>query len=142
MTPTGNSYVSVQKSRFFADRNKDASVVSISKPSESLTRASPPMTNLLDSFHSTFVLSSEEALASPDLTDFTLVDNKKAKKNSTTKQIIPTPKQKRSKISPTSPLKLVTLFQQKITNRKSICRNFETTKILLLTLLYLMAAPP
>ncbi|GBL99402.1 hypothetical protein AVEN_107112-1, partial [Araneus ventricosus] len=89
MTPTpGNSYVSVAKksaSASSADRNKDASVVSISKPSESLTRASPPMTNLPIPSTPPVAPVSEEALASPDLTDFTLVINKKKlKKNSPT----------------------------------------------------------
>ncbi|GBL55405.1 hypothetical protein AVEN_232921-1 [Araneus ventricosus] len=84
MTPTpGNSYVSVAKksaSAPSADRNKDASVVSISKLSESLTRASPPMTNLPIPSTPPVAPVSEEDLASPDLTDFTLVINKKCLK--------------------------------------------------------------
>ncbi|GBL78416.1 hypothetical protein AVEN_42922-1 [Araneus ventricosus] len=90
MTPTpGNSYVSVAKksaSAPSADRNKDASVISISQPSESFTRASPPITNLPIPSTPPVAPVSEEALASPDLTDFTLVINKKKlKKNSPTK---------------------------------------------------------
>ncbi|GBO37799.1 hypothetical protein AVEN_16095-1 [Araneus ventricosus] len=90
MTPTpGNSYVSVAKKSASvpsADRNKDASVISISQPSESFTRASPPITNLPIPSTPPVAPVSEEALASPDLTDFTLVINKKKlKKNSPTK---------------------------------------------------------
>ncbi|GBN08380.1 hypothetical protein AVEN_84210-1 [Araneus ventricosus] len=90
MTPTpGNSYVSVAKksaSATSADRNKKASVISISKPSESFTRESTPITNLQIPSTPPVAPVSEEALASPDLTDFTLVINKKKlKKNSPTK---------------------------------------------------------
>ncbi|GBM53582.1 hypothetical protein AVEN_105474-1 [Araneus ventricosus] len=89
-TPTpGNSYVSVAKksaSAPSADRNKDISTVSISKPSDYTTRASPPITNLLISSTSSVVPVNEEALASPDFTDFKPVTNaKKLKKNSPTK---------------------------------------------------------
>ncbi|GBL54194.1 hypothetical protein AVEN_39335-1 [Araneus ventricosus] len=85
-TPTpGNSYVSVAKKSISApsaDRNKDISV-SISKPSDSTTRSSPPITNSLISSSPSVAPVSEEALASLDFTDFKPVSNrKKLKKNS------------------------------------------------------------
>ncbi|GBN04957.1 hypothetical protein AVEN_183222-1 [Araneus ventricosus] len=85
-TPTpGNSYGSVAKKSISApsaERNKDIATVSISKPSDSTTRAPPPITNLPISASPV----SEEALASPDFTDFKLVTNrKKLKKDSPTK---------------------------------------------------------
>ncbi|GBO18656.1 hypothetical protein AVEN_76834-1 [Araneus ventricosus] len=85
-TPTpGNSYVSVAKKSISApsaDRNKDISV-SISKPSDSTTRSSPPITNSLISSSPSVAPVSEDALASPDFTDFKPVSNrKKLKKNS------------------------------------------------------------
>ncbi|GBN15221.1 hypothetical protein AVEN_23029-1 [Araneus ventricosus] len=89
-TPTpGNSYVSVAKKSISApsaDSNKDISTVSVSKPSDSTTRASPPITNSLISSTPSVAPVSEEALASPDFTDFKPVSNrKKLKKNSPTK---------------------------------------------------------
>ncbi|GBN25131.1 hypothetical protein AVEN_220667-1, partial [Araneus ventricosus] len=89
-TPTpGNSYVSVAKksiSSNSADRNKDIANVSLSKPSDSTIRASPPITNSLISSAPSVAPVSEEALASPDFTDFKPVSNrKKLKKNSPTK---------------------------------------------------------
>ncbi|GBM60727.1 hypothetical protein AVEN_147981-1 [Araneus ventricosus] len=89
-TPTpGNSYVSVDKksvSAPSADSNKDISTVSISKPSDSTTRAPPPITNSLISSSPSVASVSEEALALPDFTDFQPVSNrKKLKKNSPTK---------------------------------------------------------
>ncbi|GBN99029.1 hypothetical protein AVEN_62332-1 [Araneus ventricosus] len=80
-TPTpGNSYVSVAKKSISApsaDRNKDISV-SISKPSDFT-----PITNSLISSSPSVVPVSEEALASPDFTDFKPVSNRKMlKKNS------------------------------------------------------------
>ncbi|GBM94945.1 hypothetical protein AVEN_249609-1 [Araneus ventricosus] len=89
-TPTpGNSYVSVTKKSISApsaDSNKDISTVSISKPSDSTTRAPPPITNLPISASPSVAPVSEEALALPDFTDFKLVTNrKKLKKDSPTK---------------------------------------------------------
>ncbi|GBO13630.1 hypothetical protein AVEN_125938-1, partial [Araneus ventricosus] len=89
-TPTpGNSYVSVAKksiSSHSADRNKDIATVSVSKPSDSTTRASPPITNSIISSTPSVAPVREEALASPDFTDFKPVSNrKKLKKNSPTK---------------------------------------------------------
>ncbi|GBM48037.1 hypothetical protein AVEN_34365-1 [Araneus ventricosus] len=89
-TPTpGNSYVSVAKKSISApsaDSNKDISTVSISKPSDSTTRAPPPITNSPISASPSVAPVSEEALASPDFTDFKLVTNrKKLKKDSPTK---------------------------------------------------------
>ncbi|GBO43779.1 hypothetical protein AVEN_10318-1 [Araneus ventricosus] len=81
----GNSYVSVAKksiSASSADRNRDISV-SVSKPSDSTTRSSPPITNSLIPSSPSVAPVSEEALASPDFTDFKPVSNrKKLKKNS------------------------------------------------------------
>ncbi|GBM53589.1 hypothetical protein AVEN_105480-1 [Araneus ventricosus] len=89
-TPTlGNSYVSVAKKSISApsaDRNKDICTVSISKSSDSTTRASPPITNSLISSSPSVAPVNEEASASPDFTDFKPVSNrKKLKKNSPTK---------------------------------------------------------
>ncbi|GBN04960.1 hypothetical protein AVEN_183224-1 [Araneus ventricosus] len=86
-TPTpGNSYVSVAKKSISApsaERNKDIATVSISKPSDSTTRSSPPITNSLNSSSPSVAPVSEEALASTDFTDFKPVSNrKKLKKNS------------------------------------------------------------
>ncbi|GBO45421.1 hypothetical protein AVEN_45690-1 [Araneus ventricosus] len=89
-TPTPvNSYISVAKKSISApsaDINKDISTVSISKPSDSTTRASPPITNSLISSSPSVAPVSEEASASPNFTDFKPVSNKKKlKKNSPTK---------------------------------------------------------
>ncbi|GBM58636.1 hypothetical protein AVEN_251908-1 [Araneus ventricosus] len=79
-TPTpGNTYVSVAKKSFSApsvQKNPDISI-SHSKPPDSTAKASPLITNLpIPSSPSVFPVS-EEAVASPDLTDFTLVKSKK-----------------------------------------------------------------
>ncbi|GBN45400.1 hypothetical protein AVEN_185234-1 [Araneus ventricosus] len=67
------------------DRNKDISTVSISITSDSTTRSSP-ITNSLMSSSPCVAPVTEEALASPDFTDFKPVSNrKKLKKNSPTK---------------------------------------------------------
>ncbi|GBL57362.1 hypothetical protein AVEN_11867-1, partial [Araneus ventricosus] len=84
----GNSYVSVAKKSFSApsvQKNPDISI-SHSKPPDSTAKASPLITNLpIPSSPSVFPIS-EEAVASPDLTDFTLVKSKKKfKKDSPTK---------------------------------------------------------
>ncbi|GBL82854.1 hypothetical protein AVEN_106373-1 [Araneus ventricosus] len=88
-TPTpGNSYVSVAKKSFSApsvQKNPDISI-SHSKPPDSTARASPLITNLPIPSSPSVSPVSEEALASPDLTDFTLVKSKKKlKKDSPTK---------------------------------------------------------
>ncbi|GBN64088.1 hypothetical protein AVEN_135943-1 [Araneus ventricosus] len=79
-TPTPrNSYVSVAKKSFSApsvQKNPDISICS-SKPPDSIARASPPVTNFPISFSPSVAPVSEEALASPDFTDFKLVSNKK-----------------------------------------------------------------
>ncbi|GBL95335.1 hypothetical protein AVEN_154753-1 [Araneus ventricosus] len=68
------------------EKNKDISTVSISKPSDSTKRASPPITNTLISSSPSVAPVSEAALASPDFTDFKPVSNrKKLKKNSPNK---------------------------------------------------------
>ncbi|GBL78421.1 hypothetical protein AVEN_42925-1 [Araneus ventricosus] len=88
-TPTpGNTYVSVAKKSFSApsvQKNPDI-CISHSKPPDSTAKASPLITNLpIPSSPSVFPVS-EEAVASPDLTDFTLVKSKKKfKKDSPTK---------------------------------------------------------
>ncbi|GBO08399.1 hypothetical protein AVEN_171608-1 [Araneus ventricosus] len=80
-TPTpGNSYVFVAKKSFSApsvQTNPDASAVTCSKPSDSTAKASPPVTNLPIPSSPCVAPVSEEALASPDFTDFQLVRNKK-----------------------------------------------------------------
>ncbi|GBN11564.1 hypothetical protein AVEN_246259-1 [Araneus ventricosus] len=88
-TPTpGNSYVSVAKKSFSApsvQKNPDIST-SHSKPPDSIARASPPVTNFTISSSPSVVPVSEEALASPDFTDFKVVRNrKKLKEDSPTK---------------------------------------------------------
>ncbi|GBN27481.1 hypothetical protein AVEN_67545-1 [Araneus ventricosus] len=89
-TPTpGNSYVSVAKKSFSApsvQKNPDASAVTCSKPSDSTAKASPLVTNLPIPSSPSVAPVSEEALASPDFTDFQLVRNKKKlKRDSPTK---------------------------------------------------------
>ncbi|GBN57975.1 hypothetical protein AVEN_151101-1 [Araneus ventricosus] len=87
-TPTpGNSYVSaVKKSTAPSTQtNPDVSICS-SKPPDSIARASPPITNLPISSSPSVTPVSEEALLSPDLTDFKLVSyKKKLKRDSPTK---------------------------------------------------------
>ncbi|GBO32081.1 hypothetical protein AVEN_95749-1 [Araneus ventricosus] len=57
-----------------------------SKPPDSIARASPPVTNFPISSSPSVAPVSEEALASPDFTDFKLVSNKKKlKRDSPTK---------------------------------------------------------
>ncbi|GBL75160.1 hypothetical protein AVEN_194410-1 [Araneus ventricosus] len=133
MAPTlGNSYVSVAKksaSAPSADRNKDILTVSISKPSDSFTRASPPITN--SPFPSTppVALVSEEALASPD---FTLVINKKKlKKDSPTKTNNTIAKaEKIAKFYTTSHLEVTNPIPTKdnISTHQSALKPFPTTK--------------
>ncbi|GBL56777.1 hypothetical protein AVEN_127600-1, partial [Araneus ventricosus] len=89
-TPTpGNSYVSVAKKSISApsvQQNPDASAVTCTKPSDSTAKASPPITNLPIPSSPSVVPVSEEALSSPDFTDFKVVRNrKKLKKDSPTK---------------------------------------------------------
>ncbi|GBM11788.1 hypothetical protein AVEN_22918-1 [Araneus ventricosus] len=70
--------------------------VESSKPSNSTAKASPSITNLPIPSSPSVAPVSEEALASPDVTDFKLISNqKRLKKNSPTKKIKPSPKQKR-----------------------------------------------
>ncbi|GBN09888.1 hypothetical protein AVEN_202305-1, partial [Araneus ventricosus] len=89
-TPTpGNSYVSVAKKIIFctpsAQKNPDISI-SHSKPPDSIARASPLITNLPIPSSPSVSPVIEETLASPDLTDFTLVKSrKKLKKDSPNK---------------------------------------------------------
>ncbi|GBM52305.1 hypothetical protein AVEN_81194-1 [Araneus ventricosus] len=69
-----------QKKSFSApsvQKNPDASAVTCSKPSDSTAKASPPVTNLPIPSSPSVAPVSEEALASPDFTDFELVRNKK-----------------------------------------------------------------
>ncbi|GBM20577.1 hypothetical protein AVEN_261700-1 [Araneus ventricosus] len=69
------SYVSaVKKSAPSVQKNPD---ISISKPLDSIARASPPIANLPISASPSVAPVSEEALTSPDFTDFKLVTNKK-----------------------------------------------------------------
>ncbi|GBN11310.1 hypothetical protein AVEN_78554-1 [Araneus ventricosus] len=88
-TPTpGNSYVSVAKKSLSApsaQKNPDISI-SHSKPPDSIARASPLITNLPIPSSPSVSPVIEETLASPDLTDFTLVKSrKKLKKDSPSK---------------------------------------------------------
>ncbi|GBM83117.1 hypothetical protein AVEN_73113-1 [Araneus ventricosus] len=84
----GNSYVSVAKKSSSApsvQKNPDIST-SHSKPSDSIARASPLITNLPIPSSPSVSPVSEESLATPDLTDFTMVKSKKKlKKDSPTK---------------------------------------------------------
>ncbi|GBN66844.1 hypothetical protein AVEN_79242-1, partial [Araneus ventricosus] len=83
----GNSYVSVAKksSAPSVQKNPDIST-SHSKPPDSIARASPLITNLPIPSSPSVSPVNEEALASPDATDFTLVKSKKKlKKDSPTK---------------------------------------------------------
>ncbi|GBN65758.1 hypothetical protein AVEN_24897-1 [Araneus ventricosus] len=74
--------------RYFVDGfcPENNSINIISKPSDSTAKASPPITNLPIPSSPSVAPVSEEALASPDFTDFQLVRNKKKlKKDSPTK---------------------------------------------------------
>ncbi|GBM49962.1 hypothetical protein AVEN_34930-1 [Araneus ventricosus] len=135
-TPTpGNSYVSVAKksiSSHSADRNKDIATVSVSKPSDSTTRASPPITNSLISSTPSVAPVSEEALASPDFTDFKPVSNrKKLKKNSPIKTNNTNAKaEKIAKFYTTSHREVtnpIPTKDNKSTNQSAL-KPFETTK--------------
>ncbi|GBN77880.1 hypothetical protein AVEN_259266-1 [Araneus ventricosus] len=88
-TPTlGNSYVSVAKKSFSepsVQKNPDASAVTCSKPSDSTAKASPPITNLPIPSSPSVSPVIAETLASPDLTDFTLVKSRKKLKDSPNK---------------------------------------------------------
>ncbi|GBN45606.1 hypothetical protein AVEN_250961-1 [Araneus ventricosus] len=87
-SPTpGNSYVSaVKKSTAPSTQTNPDVSISSSKPPDSIARASPPITNLPILSSPSVAPVSEEALASPDFTDFQLVRNtKKLKKISPTK---------------------------------------------------------
>ncbi|GBM70034.1 hypothetical protein AVEN_235027-1 [Araneus ventricosus] len=82
-TPTpGNSYVSaVKKSTAPSTQTNPDVSISSSKPPDSIARASPPITNLPISSSPSVAPVSEEALVSPDFTDFKLVTNKKRDEN-------------------------------------------------------------
>ncbi|GBN55113.1 hypothetical protein AVEN_10514-1, partial [Araneus ventricosus] len=87
-TPTpGNSYVSaVKKSTVPSTQTNPDISISSSKPPDSIARASPPITNMTISSSPSVSPVNNEALASPDFTDFKLVSNKKRlKKDSPTK---------------------------------------------------------
>ncbi|GBN17206.1 hypothetical protein AVEN_87587-1 [Araneus ventricosus] len=88
-TPTpGNSYVSVAKKSFSAPSAQKNPDISIShyKPPDSIARASPLITNLPIPSSPSVSPVIEKTLASPDLTDFTLVKSrKKLKKDSPNK---------------------------------------------------------
>ncbi|GBM80113.1 hypothetical protein AVEN_218276-1 [Araneus ventricosus] len=83
----GNSYVSaVKKSTVPSTQTNPYISISSSKSPDSIARASPPITNLPISSSPSVSPVSEEALASPDFTDFKLVSNRKRlKKDSPTK---------------------------------------------------------
>ncbi|GBO13505.1 hypothetical protein AVEN_265537-1 [Araneus ventricosus] len=135
-TPTpGNSYVSVAKKSISApsaDSNKDISTVSISKPSDSTTRAPPPITNLPISASPSVAPVSEEPLASPDFTDFKLVTNrKKLKKDSPTKTNNSISKaEKISKFYTSSRREVLNTVPTKddTCTHKSVSKPFETKK--------------
>ncbi|GBN46430.1 hypothetical protein AVEN_21599-1 [Araneus ventricosus] len=87
-TPTPeNSYVSaVKKSTVPSTQTNSDISISSSKPLDSIARAPPLITNLSISSSPSVSPVSEEALASPDFSDFKLVTNKKRlKKDSPTK---------------------------------------------------------
>ncbi|GBN43363.1 hypothetical protein AVEN_80825-1 [Araneus ventricosus] len=135
-TPTpGNSYVSVAKKSFSApsvQQNPDASVVSCFKPSDSTTKASPPITNLPVPCSPSVAPVSEEALASPDFNDFQLVRNKKRlKKDSPTKTNHSITKaEKIAKFYTTSHREITSPIPTKdsISTHQSALKPFPTTK--------------
>ncbi|GBM53573.1 hypothetical protein AVEN_105470-1 [Araneus ventricosus] len=84
----GNSYVSAVKNSTApsTQTNRDISAESTSKQSVPIPRTPPAITNLSNPSFPSVAPLCEEALASPDLTDFTLVKSKKKlKKDSPTK---------------------------------------------------------
>ncbi|GBM35028.1 hypothetical protein AVEN_240383-1 [Araneus ventricosus] len=134
-TPTpGKSYVSAVKKSFsalYVQKNPDISI-SISKPPDSIGRASPPIANLPISSSPSVAPVSEEALASPDVTDFKLVSNKKRlKKNSPTKTNKTIAKaEKIAKFFSTSHLEVTNPIPTKdnISTHQSALKPFPTTK--------------
>ncbi|GBN61271.1 hypothetical protein AVEN_25825-1 [Araneus ventricosus] len=135
-TPTpGSSYVSVAKKSISApsaDSNKDISTVSISKSSDSTTRAPPQINNLPISASPSVAPVSEEAFASPEFTDFTLVTNrKKLKKDSPTKTNNSIAKaEKISKFYTSSRREVLNTVPTKdnICTHQSALKSFETKK--------------
>ncbi|GBO24984.1 hypothetical protein AVEN_178583-1 [Araneus ventricosus] len=135
-TPTpGNSYVSVAKKSFSApsvQNTPDASAVNRSKPSDSTAKASPPVTNFPISSSPSVAPVSEEALASPDFTDFKLVSNKKKlKRDSPTKTNHSIAKsEKISKFYTSSRREVLNTVPTKddTCTHKSVSKPFETKK--------------
>ncbi|GBN14410.1 hypothetical protein AVEN_192145-1 [Araneus ventricosus] len=132
-TPTpGNSYVSVVKTSTApsSQTNPDIAADSRSKQSASTPRAPPAMTNQ-PSFPSVAPLC-EKVSASPDLTDFKLVTNKKKlKKDSPTKtNNTITIAEKVSKFYTTSSREVSNTIPTKdnISRHKSTLKPFETPK--------------
>ncbi|GBN07687.1 hypothetical protein AVEN_16646-1 [Araneus ventricosus] len=132
-TPTpGNSYVSVVKKSFSAPSVQKNPDISISKPPDSIARASPPIANLTISSSLSVAPVSEEALASPDFTDFKLVTNKKKlKKDSPTKNNNSIAKaEKIAKFYTSSRREVLNTVPTKdnICTHQSALKPFETTK--------------
>ncbi|GBM60100.1 hypothetical protein AVEN_143135-1, partial [Araneus ventricosus] len=111
--------------------NPDISICS-SKPPDSTPRASPPVTNFPISSSPSVAPVSEEALASPDFTDFKLVSNKKKlKRDSPTKTNNSIAKaEKISKFYTSSRREVLNTVPTKddTCTHKSVSKPFETKK--------------
>ncbi|GBM64044.1 hypothetical protein AVEN_250627-1 [Araneus ventricosus] len=101
-----------------------------SKSPDSIARASPPITNLPISSSPSVSPVSQEALASPDFTDYKLVSNKKRLKRLQVKQIIALPQLKRSQFYTSSRYEVLKTIPTKdnIFARQSALKPFETKK--------------
>ncbi|GBN28193.1 hypothetical protein AVEN_129294-1 [Araneus ventricosus] len=136
VTPTpGNSYVSVAKNSFSApsvQKSPNVSAILSSKPSDSTAKASPSITNLPIPSSPSVAPVSEEALVSPDITDFKFVSNqKRLKRNSPTKINKTIAKaEKLAKFYSTSHLEVTNPIptQDNISTHQSALKPFPTTK--------------
>ncbi|GBN22876.1 hypothetical protein AVEN_178123-1 [Araneus ventricosus] len=132
-TPTpGNSYVSaVKKSTAPSTQTNPDVSISSSKPPDSIARASPPITNLPIPSSPSVSPVIDETLASPDLTDFTLVKSrKKLKKDSPNKTNTIAKAEKISKFYTTSRREVGNPVSAKdnISTHQSVSKHLATPK--------------
>ncbi|GBN46587.1 hypothetical protein AVEN_268853-1, partial [Araneus ventricosus] len=129
----GNSYVSAVKNSTApsTQTNQDISAESTSKQSVPIPRTPPAITNLSNPSFPSVAPLCEEALASPDLTDFTLVKSKKKlKKDSPTNTNTIAKAEKISKFYTTShrEVKNPVPAKDKISTHQSVLKPLATPK--------------
>ncbi|GBN46438.1 hypothetical protein AVEN_21607-1 [Araneus ventricosus] len=129
----GNSYVSAVKKSIApsTQTNQDIYADSTSKQSVPIPRTPPAITNLLNPSFPSVAPLCENTSASPDLTDFKLVTNrKKLKKDSPSKTNSISRAEKISKFYTTSSRKVTNPIPTKdnISSHKSTFKPLETTK--------------